>query len=210
MQKMRKIFRDVRAFFGSPGVEGMEKATDMVLDPAAKAAKTRVTTTLLGGTIVVSHDGPPVEIERADDDMSDSFLCPFNCVLDINADDFGIKNDIDQETLVNYCSRFMNIKVYKDDGCTGSTEYFLRFEQGIPETNYPQIRMINERRSGVSIHWAFDDALWYCYTHEIPLSYFKEKLTELSNKYPKKTFILCIQPDIADPESFERYVFKKG
>ncbi len=209
MQKMRKIFRDVRAFFGSPDVEGMKKATDIVLDRAAKVAQTRVIATLLGGTIVVSDDGPSVEIERADDDMSDSFHCPFNCVLDINADEFDLDTDA-RVTLVNYSSRFMNIKVYKDDGCTGSTEYFLRFEQGIPETNYPQIRMVNERRSGVSIHWAFDDALWYNYTHEIPLSYFKEKLTELSNKYPKKTFILCVQPDVADPESFERYVFKKG
>ena len=209
MQKMRKIFRDVRAFMGSPDVEGMKKATDIVLDRAAEASQTRVITTLLGGTIVVSDDGSPVEIERAEDDISDSFHCPFNCMLDINDDGFGLDND-SRVTLVNYSARFMNVKIYKDNGCTGTTEYSLSFKQGIPETNYPQIRMINERRNGTSIHWAFDDSLWYNYTREIPFNYFKEKLTELSGKYPQKSFILCVQPDIADPESFERYVFKKG
>ncbi len=209
MQKIRRIFKDPRTFFGSADIGGMKVATDIVVERAAKVAKSQVTVTLIGDMIMVSDDGKMLDIERAENDLSNCFHCDLNRPLNISAKDFGLSEDA-RVTLVNYCSEFMNVKTFEYNGTSNSIEYSMRFERGLPASNSPNARLINGRKRGTSIHWRFDSSLFYNYTHEIPISYFKERLEELSVRYPQKRFALCIQPDIADPDTFERYEYKKG
>lgn len=209
MQKIRRIFKDPKAFFGSADVEGLKKATNIVVERAAKVAKSQVTVTLAGDTIMVSDDGKMLDIERAENDLSDHFHCDLNRPLDISATDFGLSEDA-RATLVNYCSEFMNVRTFEYNGTSNSIEYSMRFERGLPVFNSPHARLLNDRKRGTNIHWRFDNSLFYNYTHEIPISYFKEKLEELSSRYPQKLFAFCIQPDIADSNTFERYEYKKG
>lgn len=208
MQKIRKIFKDPRAFFGSADVGGMKAATNIVVERAAKVAKSQVTVTITGDMIMVSDDGKMLDIERAENDLTDYFHCDLNRPLDISAADFGLSDE--KISLVNYCSEFVNVKTFEYNGTSNSIEYSMRFERGLPASNSPNARLINDRKRGTSIHWRFDNSLFYNYTHEIPVSYFKEKLEELSSRYPQKSFAFCIQPDIADPDTFERYEYKKG
>lgn len=209
MQKIRRIFKDPRAFFGSTDIDGMKAAVNIVVERAAKAAKSQVTVTITGDIIMVSDDGKMLDIERAENDLSDHFHCDLNRPLDISAADFGLSEDT-KVTLVNYCSEFMNVRTFEYNGTSNSIEYSMRFERGLPASNAPNARLINDRKRGTSIHWRFDSSLFYSYIHEIPISYFKEKLDELSARYPQKRFALCIQPDIADSDTFERYEYKKG
>ena len=208
MQKIRRIFKDPRAFFGSADVDGMKVATNIVVERAAKVAKSQVTVTITGDMIMVSDDGKMLDIERAENDLTDYFHCDLNSPLDISSADFGLCDE--KISLVNYCSEFMNVKTFEYNGTTNSIEYSMRFERGLPASNSPSARLINDRKRGTSIHWRFDNSLFYNCTHEIPISYFKEKLDALSSRYPQKRFALCIQPDIADPDTFERYEYKKG
>ena len=208
MQKIRRIFKDPRTFFGSADIGGMKVATDIVVERAAKVAKSQVTVTLIGDMIMVSDDGKMLDIERAENDLTDYFHCDLNRPLDISAADFGLGDE--KISLVNYCSEFINVKTFEYNGTSNSIEYSMRFERGLPASNSPNARLINGRKRGTSIHWRFDSSLFYNYTHEIPISYFKERLEELSVRYPQKRFALCIQPDIADPDTFERYEYKKG
>ena len=196
---MRNNFKDVYAFFGSADLKGMETATGIVIEAAAQAAESQVTVTLLSDIIVVANDGKMLDVHLPDDGVK----CTFNKPLDISAPDFGLAKE-ERVTLVNNCAEFMNVKIAQN-----GREYSFRFEQGLLVSS-PSVRKVSDqKKTGTSVSFRLDHSLFYRFTCEIPVAYFQQKLKELSLMYPKKHFLLCIQPDVLCPSNnFQCFEYK--
>lgn len=209
MSNKRHIFKDPRSFFGSADVEGMKSGTNLILQRAAKVAKSKVNVWVGEGILSVLDDGEMLKIERAADSLVDHYYCAFNQPLDLDCDNFGLDEE-SMPTLVNYCSSFMNIKVCGYNDSSRGVEYVLKFKHGLPTSNAPEQSYTKIVKSGTGVDWTFDSSLFYHHTSDIPYSYFHEKLCELSLQYPQKQFVLCIQNDITKPEEATVYVYQNG
>jgi hypothetical protein len=90
MQKIREIFKDPRAFFGSADIEGLKIATNIVIERAARVSESQVVVYLNSEWIRVFDDGKVLDIERVENELSDHSHCDLNRPLNINAADFGL------------------------------------------------------------------------------------------------------------------------
>lgn len=202
----KRSFTSPWRFFGSDEIEGQEKATDIIIERAAKVAAKHITVTVLSDSIRVTDDGKPLDFDYNKSEECWEYQNTFNHPIDTGDEGaFGLEGD-QLLTLVQLASDYMNVTAYN-----GNTEYSLRFENGVTGNGEPcAYELYNKKKVGSSVHWRFDSSLFLNLTREIPVTYYKNKLEELVKQYPEKTFTLCLQPDENVSERYEYTVSENG
>ena len=196
--KKKRAFTSPTRFFGSDETEGLQRATDIVIERGAKVSAKQVTVTVFSDSIAVSDDGKPMDLDYNKSEECWSYQSIFNHPIDIGDEDrFGLKDD-ELLTLVQLSSDYMHVTTYN-----GDTEYSLKFEDGITGNCEPSTYELYKKKVGTVINWRFDSSLFFNLTRDIPITYYKNKLKELVKQYPEKTFTLCLQPDESFCEKFE-------